>query len=1102
MPLDFLIDRFDELPATRALAAGLPGPGARVPVSGLPGSSPALLIAALARRFPQRVFVVITSTPTDAERWLADARALAGDAAAALYPQREALGAEEPHVEIAGERIETLEALLSGKVNILVTTARATAERTAVPAALAAMRVVLAAGLGARGPGSGGLTDVVNRLSAMGYTRVPTVTEVAQFSVRGGILDVYGFGMAAPTRVEWSGDEIVSLRPFDLDSQRSGGDRVERVTILPARSEELSGTGEAQGAAPLRRQSVLDLIPTDALLVLAQEAALGQEVDRAWAEAEHHLEIARRLGEAPPARAEIFVAPEQWRRELGTFARVALDAPGEATRFPLTPPEPVDRDIKRLRRLVVAGPPTVILCDNEGQLERLEELLGADAATLAIGALDGGFVLPSLRVLTDHEIFRRARRLRRPRRYREASPTAAARALQQGDYVVHLEHGIGLYRGIQTIAVGAEGGTLEVAVVEYEGGDRLNVPLYRLDQLEPYRAAGNGDAPPPKLHRLGATTWQRQRDKTRAAIRQMAAELLDLYARRQLATGFAFPPDSAWQRELESAFLYEDTPDQRRASEEVKRDMERARPMDRLLVGDVGYGKTEVALRAAFKAVQAGKQVAVLAPTTILAEQHGRTFRERLADYPVRIEVLSRFRGPSDTRRVVQGLERGEVDLVIGTHRLLSRDVRFHDLGLLIVDEEHRFGVRHKERLKALKLAVDVLTLTATPIPRTLHLSLAGLRDLTLLETPPKDRSPVLTFIEPWDDALIEEALARELDRAGQVYFVHNRIETIDTIAERVRALAPPRARIAVAHGRLREAELDDVMSRFVRAEVDILVSTMIVESGLDVPNANTMIVSRADQFGLAQLYQLRGRVGRSHRRAYCYLLVPDLVDADAEERLQVLEHHTDLGAGYRIALRDLELRGAGNLLGGEQSGHAQAVGFDVYVRWLQETVVALKGDGAAGTGKGVPPEVVLDRPAHLPDEYVPDAAAKLDLYRRLARAEQPCEIQAVREELRDRFGPLPDPAQRLLLVSELRALGAQAGLETVLVRGDEARLTFRRDAHPRLAGLTAALDAVQFEAEVRRPVPLSLRLRRLGGEAIGPGLVRALTAVLQNPHD
>jgi transcription-repair coupling factor (superfamily II helicase) len=422
--------------------------------------------------------------------------------------------------------------------------------------------------------------------------------------------------------------------------------------------------------------------------------------------------------------------------------------------------------------------------------------------------------------------------------------------------------------------------------------------------------------------------------------------------------------------------------------------------------------------------------------------------------------------------------------------------VLFKDLGLVVVDEEHRFGVRHKERLKALKLSVDVLTLTATPIPRTLHLSLAGLRDLTLLETAPKDRSPVLTFVEPWDDGLLEEAMARELDRGGQVYFVHNRIETIDTIAARVRALAP-RARVAVAHGQMKERHLDTVMGQFVSGEVNVLVTTMIVESGLDVPNANTMIVDRADRFGLAQLYQLRGRVGRSHRRAYCYLLIPDHPDAAAEDRLQVLEHHTDLGSGYRIALRDLELRGAGNLLGAQQSGHAQAVGFDMYLRWLEEAVRGLQGSGEAAAHR-VPPEVVLDQPAHLPDPYVPDHAVKLEVYRRLARVERPGEIAAVREELRDRFGPLPPEAERLLLVTELRALGAQAGLETVLIRGDEARLTFRRDAHPRMAGLTAALDAVQFEADVRRAVPLSLRLRRLGGEAIGPGLARALTAVCE----
>jgi len=1098
MPLDFLLDRFGELPATRSLIERLPAPGRRIGAGGLPGSSPAVLVATLARQLPQRVFTVVAPTPADGERWLADLQTLLGPDGPALYPQRESLGVEEPHYELAGERIETLEALLGGSVRVLVTTARASAEHTAVPAALEQSRLVIEVSKEERR-----LTDTTQRLDAMGYARVPTVTEVAQYSIRGGILDVYGFGMAAPARVEWWGDEVASVRSFDLDSQRSG-ETLDRITILPVRAESENSDVGAQQAPPLRR-NLLDLLPTDTVVIVDQESAVEREVERAWADAAHHLEVARRMGEEPPSRDDLLLDPGAWRSRLARLARVAVSDAETEQRFPLAPPDHVDRDLKRLRQIVATPPPTVILCDNEGQLERLEELLGVDRATLAVGALDGGFIMPTLRILTDHEIFRRARRLRRPRRYRSAVSTAASRPLTPGGYVVHLEHGIGIYRGLQTIAVGAEGVTLEVAVVEYEGGDRLNVPLYRIDQLEPYRTVGrdgDGDAPPPRLHRLGATTWQRQRDKTRAAIRAMAAELLNLYARRQLATGYAFPPDTPWQRELESAFLYEDTPDQRRASDEVKRDMERARPMDRLLVGDVGYGKTEVAVRAAFKAVQAGKQAVVLVPTTILAEQHGRTFRERLADYPVRIEVLSRFRNSKEMAALVQRIANGEVDIVIGTHRLLSPDVKFKDLGLLIVDEEHRFGVRHKERLKTLKLSVDVLTLTATPIPRTLHLSLAGLRDLALLETAPKDRSPVLTFVEPWDDALLEEAMARELDRGGQVYFVHNRIETIDTIAARVQALAP-RARLAVAHGQMREQDLEAVMGRFVRGEVDILVSTMIVESGLDVPNANTMIVDRADRFGLAQLYQLRGRVGRSHRRAFCYLLVPDQVDVQAEERLQVLEHHTDLGSGYRIALRDLELRGAGNLLGGEQSGHVQAVGFDTYLRWLEETVRSLKqGDPGAGSREQfAPPDVTLDLPAHLPDSYVADDDAKLDLYRRLARAEQACEIQAVREELRDRFGPLPPEAECLLLVAELRALGGQVGLETVLIKGDEARLTFRRDAAPRLTGLQVALEAVQFEADVRRAVPLSLRLRRLGGESIGPGLVRALTAVLRDHH-
>ncbi len=1097
-----LLNGFRELPAYRGFTGTLPGPGAARSVGGLPGSAPAVLVAALAEDFPQRVALVVTGTPADAERWLADLSVLRGDVTR-LYPQREALGEEEPHLEIAGERVETIEAVLQAKVRVVVTTIRATAERTRMPAAVAERRFALRRGDAVRP------AVVAQRLEAMGFTRRPSVLDVAQFAVRGGIIDVYGFGMAAPTRIEWWGDEIISIRRFELETQRAEGEAGE-VTMLPVSTSssiilhrppspgaggDEGGWRAMEGDEGAERQSLLDLLPADTLLVV-DRGVDPADVERLWQETAHHLEVARRRGEDVPGRETVLVEPLEWSRLWSAFARLDIERAPEDHSFKLFPPEPVDRDLRRLARMV-AHTPTLILCDNEGQLERLEELLGdgGDARrlpatlTLAVGALHGGFVLPGLTVLTDHEIFRRARRVRRTRRYRAALAAPGVGPLRPGDYVVHLEHGIGIYRGTQTIVVGE--GAMEVAVLEYEGGDRLNVPLYRIDQIEPYRAAGDGgdDRPPPRLDRLGGTRWQRQRDRTQHAVRQLAAELLDLYARRSLASGFGFPPDTRWQVELESSFLYEDTPDQRRATEEVKRDMERPHPMDRLVVGDVGYGKTEVAVRGAFKAVQAGKQVAVLVPTTILAEQHGRTFAERLAPFPVRIAVLSRFRSPGEQQAELAALQGGGIDIVIGTHRLLSRDVTFKDLGLLVVDEEHRFGVRHKERLKALRLEIDVLTLTATPIPRTLHLALAGLRDLTLIETPPRDRSPVVTFLEPWDDDLLEEAMARELDRGGQVFFVHNRIETIEAIAERVRRLSA-RARVAVAHGDLPERALDDVMRRFVAGEVEVLVSTLIVESGLDVPNANTMIVNRADQLGLAQLYQLRGRVGRGHRRAYCYLLVPDQIDAEAEYRLKVLEQHTDLGSGYRIALRDLEFRGAGNLLGAEQSGHAHAVGFELYLRWLGDAVRALKGESAETLP---PPDVVYDRPAHLPDAYLPDEDAKVDFYRRLARAVEHDEIAALREELRDRFGPPPTEAEGLLVVSELRALGQRLGLETVVVRGNEARLVFRATAAPRLAGLTTALDQVQFAAEVRRTVPLSLRLTRLGGLETGPGLVRAM---------
>jgi transcription-repair coupling factor (superfamily II helicase) len=965
-----------------------------------------------------------------------------------------------------------------------------------MPRALQDLRVELRKGNSHR------LGELAEHLERMGFERVTMVEDVAQFSIRGGIFDVYSFGMAEPVRAEFWGDEIVDLRHFDLASQRSSR-AVDYALVLPVDgsvSEDESG---------FDRGSILSLLPPDTLFVSPRGSHIEPELRRTWGDAQHHIELARRRGEDAPAREDLFESPDTTLADLkkfGTIAALEVEEKARDINFPLYPPEAIDRDIKHLRRLVRDGLPTIILCDNDGQAERLDELLteeygGASPAALSIGVLDGGFIIQSsgqpgakgLRILTDHEIFRRERRIRRARRY-ITSTALDTISLKNGDFVVHLEHGVGIYRGIETIFVGQS--TIEVAVVEYEGGDRLNVPLYRIDQLERYRSADDvsEDSPPPRLHHLGGKRWAAQREKTRLAIEEMTVELLDLYARRKIATRPPHVPDTPWQRQLESAFLFEDTPDQRTATTQVKADMESTRPMDRLLVGDVGYGKTEIAVRAAFKAIQSGRQVAVLVPTTILADQHHRTFTERLADFPIRVAALSRFQTAKEQTAVLAELKEKKIDVVIGTHRLLSPDVEFTDLGLIVVDEEHRFGVKHKERLKQLKLQTDVLTLTATPIPRTLHLSLAGLRDLTLMQTPPRDRSPVLTYVEPVDDGLIDEGISRELDRGGQVFFVHNRIETIQAHADHI-ARVVPRAKIAVAHGQMRERDLEDVMHKFVNGDIDVLVSTMIVESGLDVPNANTMFVNRADHFGLAQLYQLRGRVGRSHRRAYCYLLVPDAVDPDAERRLQVLEHHTELGAGYRIALKDLEMRGAGNLLGAEQSGFVHAVGFDMYLRMLEETVQRLMSGDAAP--KVIPADVTIDTPNYLPDDYVVSQDAKIDVYKRLARMVAPQEVEAMRTEIRDRFGPVPPAADAMLALAQLRIIGGTLGIEGILVRGDEARITFRGSAAPRVKGLSAAFHDVQFQAEVRRAVPLSLKLTRLGGAPMLDGLVRALRGLV-----
>ena len=1090
MPLPQLLSIVESLPEFRELAADLPGQTERRGVGGLHGSSDAVVLAGLAQNLPRRFYVLVSDDVAGAERWLADLGTLVEPESVAFYPPRESFGEAEAHAEVAGERVETLERIGRGDLRILVTTSRALLERTQLPRALASARVELRKG-DTRRPEA-----LAAHLEAIGFERVAMVEDVAQFSVRGGIFDIYSFGMAEPVRLEFWGDEITELRHFDLVSQRSTRD-ADVALILPVDGQITVGDAEPE------RSSIRALFPPDTLLVIPRGTHIGPELHRTWAEAQHHIDLARRRGEDTPSRDELFEPPETGLRALASFGSLDLSGDNARIVFPFREPEEIQRDIKRLKQIVSDGIPTVILCDNVGQAERLDELLNDDRvspASLAIGVLDGGFVIPprgpdfpGYRVLTDHEVFRRERRFRRARRYATGSALESLTALKPGDYVVHLEHGVGIYRGIEKMFVRES--AVEVAVIEYEGGDRLNVPLYRIDQIERYRSAADitADTPPPRLHSLGGKRWKSQRDKTRAAIQEMTVELLDLYARRKVATRPAHVPDTVWQRQLESSFLFEDTPDQRTATGDVKGDMERPRPMDRLLVGDVGYGKTEIAVRAAFKAVQSGRQVVVLVPTTILADQHARTFSERLADFPVNVQTLSRFQSPKEQQQVLADLKAGKVDIVIGTHRILSPDVSFAQLGLIVVDEEHRFGVKHKERLKRLRLETDVLTLTATPIPRTLHLSLAGLRDMTLMQTPPRDRSPVLTYVEPWDDGLIDEGISRELDRGGQVFFVHNRIETIGGVADHIRRVVP-RARVGIGHGQMREHELENVMRKFVDGEIDVLVSTMIVESGLDVPNANTMFVNRADTFGLAQLYQLRGRVGRSHRRASCYLLVPDSIDEDANRRLTILEHHTQLGAGYQIALKDLELRGAGNLLGPEQSGFVHAVGFDMYLRMLDETVKrVLRGDDAP---RLQPSEVSVDVASYLPDEYITSQDAKLDIYRRLTHMTDVAEIEALREEVRDRFGVLPEPAAAFFRVALLRVLGGASDIESVLVRGNEARITFREHAVPRMKGISAAFHEVQFQAEVRRAHPLALKLTRLGGAEMLDGLVRALTTL------
>ena len=961
------------------------------------------------------------------------------------------------------------------------------------------------------------LERALSRWAGLGYEPVSVVESPGQFSHRGGILDIFPPADPLPARIELFGSQIESLRRFNPATQRSQervgsvtitparealprhGPRVadcvaaQLARDLPADVRvELDSHHEGLSAAlPFPGLEfylpyfytgsvmLLDYFSPETLLVVDDP----QELADVWAgleeEAINLRAAAEEAGVVSPDYPLPYITWDEWVERLTDRPVLTLGrGRAECHSAPLADcfiPGPhfggqLKPVLEHIHTAQTGGGQVVVV---SRQARRLAELWGAEREyavpaeelrqatqsplNFVQGSLSEGWILRgidlgqpygSVHLLTDAEIFGwRRPQPRRPVRRRKAAPESFFSDLTPGDFVVHVEYGIGIFRGLVMRAM--EGVEREYLQVEYGEGDRLYVPIHQADRLSRYIGASDR---PPRLNRLGTAHWQRVKERTKRATEEVARELLELYAARKLVPGHAFGPDTPWQAELEASFPYFETQDQLRAITDVKADMEKPKPMDRLICGDVGYGKTEVALRAAFKAVLDGKQVAVLVPTTVLAQQHYATFRQRLAPFPIEVEMLSRFRSRAEQSKILEKTSTGQMDIVIGTHRLLQKDVAFADLGLLIIDEEQRFGVTHKERLKRMRTEVDVLTMTATPIPRTLYMSLTGVRDISTIETPPEERLPVTTYVGEYNAQLIRRAILRELKRGGQVFYVHNRVQTIEMARRKLERLAPE-ATFAVGHGQMREADLERVMLSFTMGEIDVLVCTSIIESGLDIPNANTLIVERANRFGLAQLYQLRGRVGRGAQRAYAYLFhnrLSRLTD-EARQRLETMREATELGAGYTIAMRDLEIRGAGDILGARQSGQIAAVGFDLYTRLLRRAVQELKAQR-----EGQPPpleplggiRIDLPIPVRLPDDYVPDTRLRLQIYRRLAELDSMAQIDEMEQELADRFGPLPLDVQNLMYQLRLKALARDARVVAIGVDGDRLTLQLSKGVY------------------------------------------------------
>jgi transcription-repair coupling factor (superfamily II helicase) len=1005
--------------------------GQSATVDGAWNSSAALASATIGLKAPKTLLIVLAH-PRDLDSWAEDLVSFTG-LRPLVFPAWAALPTAETVLDETGSQRLRLLRQLDGEQppRFLLTTVQALIQPVPGRAQLAGQRKKVQVGQ------ESALEGLLKWLVEHHFQHMEAVQIPGEFSRRGGIVDVYSADAEAPYRLEFVGDQIESIRQFSPDTQRSLGE-LSSIQI----------TAPSHGASAAAADGHLcDYLPSATWIVLVEPGDLEEQ-------GKFYLE------RVPDITGLFSVAGvfQQLTRLPSIYVTALPTSSVEATcHLRVESVERFSGDVTKVKDELdsaAAGDLVLIACHNEAEKKRLGDVLAfgklaeAGHLRLVIGHVQSGFrlVLSSpegeprttadangitgIVVLGDHELFHREQAPTvLPRRQLETRAIDSFLDLQEDDLVVHLSHGIARYRGMHVLD--KNGQREEHLILEFGGGTRVYTPASKIDLVQKYVGGSRAE---PELSRLGGTSWQRKKERVEAAVMDLASDMVELQALREAQPGISLPPDSDWQREFEAAFPYQETPDQDTSMNEIKRDMQRSRPMDRLVCGDVGYGKTELAMRAAFKAVDNGRQVAVLVPTTVLAEQHFRTFSQRLAEYPFVVDSISRFRSSGEQKRVLQRLADGGVDIIIGTHRLVSADVKFKDLGLAIIDEEQRFGVEHKDRLKKLRQTVDVLTLTATPIPRTLHLSLLGIRDISNLETPPQGRLPIETRIVRFDPQLIRHAILRELNREGQIYFVHNRVHNIRDIADKIQSIVPE-ARIAVGHGQMGEHELEEAMSKFVRREVDILVATTIIESGLDIPNANTIFINQADNYGLADLHQLRGRVGRYKHRAYAYLVVDSdrAITPDAGRRLKAIEEFTELGAGFKIAMRDLEIRGAGNILGTQQSGHIAAVGYELYCQLLENAVRGLKNMPIK-----THLEVNLDLPwpALLPRDYVPGQKQKIEVYRRLARIRRLERLDDFRQELRDRFGPIPEIANWLLRLAELRLLATRWQLASVHLEG------------------------------------------------------------------